>query len=86
MKITLQTVPNLVRAILKAVRRFLNHDAVIASSDVIHEREDRCRKCPNFDDHQCSICTCYVGLKVMIASEGCPIGRWRPQTRLRTGL
>jgi hypothetical protein len=52
---------------------------VIVPSDVHDERLVECENgCEWFDpmDRQCLDCTCFVDLKVWVAGESCPRGKW----------
>lgn len=49
---------------------------VLASREVQSARDWKCFNCSKFDNGQCTLCTCYVPAKVVIASEKCPIGKW----------
>lgn len=83
------TIPNALRALCRTVRSlFAKDERILASAYVQNVREARCRVCPHFDREQCTKCTCFVGLKVLLAHERCPDNppRWREQGRLSTGL
>jgi hypothetical protein len=85
---TRQTIQNAVKALARVVRTFFSRDPVVATPEVQDERERRCTSCGHFDGLQCSLCTCVVSMKVLLASERCPDRppSWGQQTRFSTGL
>ena len=86
---TRRTIPNALLSLARTVRSlFAKDERVLASNYVQAVREARCRLCPHFDNEQCTKCTCFVGLKVLLAHERCPDNppRWREQGRYSTGL
>ena len=44
------------------------------------ERAGHCQTCENYirSTKQCRHCGCLVNLKVTLAKEACPIGKWGP--------
>lgn len=52
----------------------LGVDAV--SVDVCKTRWAACTNCDYHDCGQCSMCGCFTGAKIRVASESCPIGKW----------
>lgn len=49
---------------------------VTAESDMSRRRLDICRGCDKWKGGTCSICGCFTSLKVRLAAEACPIGKW----------
>jgi hypothetical protein len=35
-----------------------------------------CHACPYHEDGQCTVCTCFVRMKVMLSTETCPKKLW----------
>jgi hypothetical protein len=62
----------LLKAIVGTVRYAWDGFPVIAPESVRKEREDICRACPWALDSQCTLCTCFIHIKVALASESCP--------------
>ena len=89
MHFSMHTIPNALRSLRRTVRSlFAKDERTLATEYVQAVREARCRLCPHFDREQCTKCTCFVGLKVLLAYERCPDNppRWREQGRYSTGL
>lgn len=42
------------------------------SEEVVKQRESICSNCPHNDDSMCSLCSCFIPVKVLLASEQCP--------------
>ena len=83
---TRHTIPNALKAAVRAVRTFFSPDPVLATPAVQSVREVRCLNCGWHSEGQCTHCTCVVSLKTMFATESCPAGRWKKQTRFSNGL
>jgi hypothetical protein len=74
-------IPNPIRAILALCRVTL---ALVTRRPllVIPEETDRrmraCDACPFYhaETDQCGKCSCFVGIKVQLTTEKCPIGKW----------
>ena len=52
----------------------------------LHECERRKMACFDAETGQCKLCSCYVAVKTILATEKCPLGhwqRWFPWTRSR---
>ena len=60
---------------LRALFRFARRPEV-AAPHVVNIREARCQLCPFYDAGQCQVCTCAVSVKVILATESCPAGKW----------
>lgn len=50
---------------------------VLASAEVQNARLAVCNNCDKFDGEDCLVCGCVVGAKVVLATERCPIKKWR---------
>ncbi len=55
-------------------RATLGVDAV--SADVRKARWATCSDCEFHDCGQCTMCGCFTGAKIRVASESCPAGKW----------
>lgn len=86
MTFTRHTIPNALKAAARAVRACFSPDPVLATPEVQSIREVRCLNCPHHVEGQCSLCTCVVSMKTIFATESCPAGRWKKQTRFSNGL
>jgi len=79
--------PNL-RTFSKALWHFFARPE-IAPDSVRRDRAARCAQCPHFQYGQCQVCTCFVAVKTLLATEKCPDkpARWGEYfNTLRTGL
>ncbi len=45
---------------------------VIAPVKIRLAREDKCAACPHRVSEMCSLCNCFIDLKVSLSSEECP--------------
>lgn len=89
MRFTRSTVPNALRALAAFVRAlFQRQHPALADSAVTSARLERCEACCYFDTahRQCRLCTCFVDVKTLLATESCPGYRWHPQTKFNNGL
>lgn len=66
------------RAAVRAVKAALSGEEILAPDKVVTDRTATCEGCPFFDPdfRQCNSCGCMVDLKVQLATEECPEGRW----------
>lgn len=50
----------------------------LADGELAAERLKMCEKCPSFRKlaRQCSLCSCFLDLKVKILEAKCPINAW----------
>lgn len=69
----------LLRALWRVIKFRAYGDRVLAPKEEMARREAICRACPHYANEQCKLCTCFVGIKVMLAAESCPDDppRWR---------
>ena len=82
------TIPNALAAIARFALALFSRQPALADSDVALSRLERCEACRHYAvrERQCRLCTCYVDVKTLLASEKCPDKRWGAQTRFSTGL
>lgn len=50
---------------------------LLVSEEVAEQRLTICRGCEHLRDGQCKVCSCYVGIKTLLASEACPKKKWK---------
>ena len=66
-----------------AVSRFARSGFSPTPPEVLAEREATCRACPEWDaaalnnTGRCRKCGCSTWAKLRMASESCPLGKWR---------
>lgn len=73
---------NLFKAVVRTVRYLIAGRPVLAPSKVQDDRLAECYKCRWYLDGQCTECTCFVAVKVLLSSESCPANppRWKKLT------
>jgi hypothetical protein len=59
----------------RAVAAYLRRPVVVPEA-VSRGRENICAVCPEHKDGQCQVCTCFTGMKALLATESCPKGQW----------
>jgi hypothetical protein len=64
------------RNLVFAVGRFVAGGMERTTPEQIAERMAICRGCENFRDGRCLLCGCRLSLKISMATEHCPIGKW----------
>ena len=70
---------NAIYAMGRVLRALFLWRSIFVDEHTAFEREMRCRMCPLYDDDAavCTECKCFVGIKVRLATEECPIGNWK---------
>jgi len=73
---------NALKSVYRTFRHLLQRRPVFAPQDVQDERYAACRKCPWHLDGQCTVCTCFISMKVVLSAESCPDNppRWKKLT------
>lgn len=73
---------NLLKACFRALHFLFSGRPVLAPPEVQAERHAICLKCPLRLDDQCTVCTCFTNVKVMLSAESCPDhpARWKKLT------
>ncbi len=77
-----------IKTFLHALVQFFKRPE-LAPKSVQDKRYERCRTCPQNDSGQCQICSCYIPIKIMLATEKCPAKKplWGEyHSRRRNGL
>lgn len=72
------TIPNAIRAALRAGIFAAKGKKLLVDSYTENTRLKVCASCPSLDirSMQCKTCTCFVRSKVNLASESCPEKKW----------
>jgi hypothetical protein len=67
-----------ITAVGKTVFAAFSGNDFICSQAEADARLAQCRVCPELDTEsdQCKLCTCFVKMKVQLATEKCPLNRW----------
>ena len=79
MRFNIFTIPNFLSAIIRVFRNLILRRPVLVPEDIAEYRKRICvKQCTWYDPDtgQCMVCTCFVDLKVALATERCPKGRW----------
>jgi hypothetical protein len=69
---------NFAGAVGRAVAAAVRGEPVKVPADVLEGRKATCRACPRFDAAagRCTLCGCYTAVKLTLATEACPEGKW----------
>lgn len=70
------TLANAAAAASRVAHAMLNGHLVLATDAVIAQRRAICQLCPELQDSRCLRCGCYYSVKIKIAGETCPAGKW----------
>ena len=71
------------RSAARAAHRFARSGFSPTPPEVLAAREATCRACPEWDaaalnnTGRCRKCVCSTWAKLRMASESCPLGKWR---------
>lgn len=79
----------LARFLLALIRRPFVQRPSIVPTTVSDARHHQCDVCPHRVGSQCSICSCFIGVKVLLSTESCPDkpARWGEYfSRRRPGI
>ncbi len=70
--------PPVGRQLLKAVTAAVTGQTIMATTEERERRQAICDVCPEWDVQQrrCKKCGCNGNLKLALATESCPIGKW----------
>lgn len=72
--------PTAFAALWRAVRRLFSQRSagpLTVDESVAAARLQICQACPYNDNGQCTVCTCFISLKVMLSTETCPKNLWK---------
>lgn len=69
---------NLTTSAVKAGAAISNGKPIVAQKSKAQERLEVCNKCKDLDKDlgRCTICGCFVSMKVKADYESCPVNRW----------
>jgi len=72
------TIPNAIRAALRAGIFAAKNKKILVDAATERRRLEVCAICPELEisSMQCKSCTCFIRGKVNLASESCPLKRW----------
>ena len=82
-KSTLPPLTKQLRTAAIAAGRFIRHGAPTTPPEILAAREDTCRACPEWDaaalngTGRCRKCGCSTWAKLRMATESCPLGKWK---------
>ena len=71
-----------VKSLSKSVGNWIAEDAPITKTEVFNDRIEICKKCEYWAGNafaktgKCKICGCSTQLKLRMATEKCPVGKW----------
>lgn len=66
-------------AAYRAVKAWFKRDEVFVTQEISDERWSECLECPERDPdlNQCKVCSCFLVLKIELATEKCPRRKWK---------
>tara|TARA_Y100000361_G_scaffold154197_1_gene178714 strand:+ start:833 stop:1189 length:357 start_codon:yes stop_codon:yes gene_type:complete len=69
---------NLGKSLLRTAKAALAGDSISAADEVREKRSQLCLSCPWYmkESKRCAKCGCVVPMKIYLAEESCPIGKW----------
>lgn len=75
---TLKTsVFNLTETLINTVKVYKQQGAILANEAKQTARIEVCSACPNLGENsRCSLCGCYMNLKVRLEGSKCPASKW----------
>lgn len=82
MILKLSTPVTFLKAVFRTAKYLASGRPILAPVDVQEERYAICRSCRWYLDAQCTVCTCFVSMKVVLSAESCPEKppRWKKLT------
>jgi hypothetical protein len=82
----LSTPVTFVKAVFRTLKFLKEGRPVFAPAEVQDERYALCRDCRWYLNGQCTVCTCFVSMKVVLSAESCPQKppRWKKLTFSKT--
>lgn len=69
------TKPRTIGSMLAAIPKFVQA-TVTADSAMSRKRLEVCSGCEQWTGATCRVCGCFTSLKVRLATEACPMGKW----------
>ena len=75
---TIKVSRSLSQSTSKGVSAIINNKKIITSKSGAQQRLDECNKCKDLDKSlgRCTVCGCFVSIKVKADYESCPLGKW----------
>lgn len=71
-----QQIANAAAATARVGWAVLKNEQVKVSQDVLAQRRAICSTCNHWVNGRCELCGCYTKLKLRLATEKCPAGKW----------
>lgn len=70
------------KSVYRGIQHLIQRRPVFAPKDVQNERYAVCSQCPWHLNGQCTVCTCFTSMKVVLSGESCPDSppRWKKLT------
>ena len=67
---------NLILSVANILANAIKTGRILANEELIKRRVDICKKCSNNVGTRCTVCGCFLNIKVGVKSEKCPINHW----------
>jgi len=70
-------IPTALRALRRMVLKIFSPGPLAVPEKVAAQRLEICKVCPYNVGGQCTVCTCFISIKVMLSTETCPKKLWK---------
>lgn len=72
-----EMVKNVTLSVIGAIKHAGKTGQLMASTDIIQTRINSCKSCEFImPKNRCKICGCFLDVKIGLAAEKCPQGKW----------
>lgn len=69
-------VSNFILSVANAIAYVVKNGKISASQNEVAKRISVCNGCRHLAENRCSVCGCFVNMKVGMISEKCPLNKW----------
>jgi Family of unknown function (DUF6171) len=71
-----QQAANVTGALGRAFTAVVHGQKVLVDEKTLAARRATCQGCDHLKGPKCELCGCYYSVKITLATERCPIGKW----------
>ncbi len=69
-------ITNLVLSVANAIANAIKSGKIVAPEAVVSKRISVCNGCRHLAENRCTVCGCFINIKVGINNEKCPLNHW----------
>lgn len=69
-------VSNFILSVANAIAYVVKNGKISASQNEVVKRISTCNSCRHLTENRCSVCGCFINMKVGMISEKCPLNKW----------